>query len=278
MEDTRTRTDEIKDNPNNLPVISYSKITTYKNCSKSYKFAYIDKLPRVDKPYTIFGQFCHKILENFHSSLILEPDRISDDKFLEKTMEKSFINAKEKWKSKLTKEQIQEAFKIAQEYFDDYNMQEKMPNVINTEKRIWTTIDDKLILNGFIDKVQIDHDGILHIVDYKTTKDERFLKDITQLLLYAYIIYLENKNIDKVRVSFVLLKHNMKRLISEHCVDELIDAKDKLLQTWDIISSDKLLRATPANWKCKGCDYLDHCKEGQNLIFKNKVSFGKVEW
>ena len=45
---------------NSLPVLSYSKISTFKRCPKCYKFAYVDKLPKPPpKDYNIFGSFCH---------------------------------------------------------------------------------------------------------------------------------------------------------------------------------------------------------------------------
>ncbi|MFZ4795873.1 MAG: RecB family exonuclease [Bacteroidia bacterium] len=254
-----------------LPVISYSKLTTYKTCNKSYKFAYIDKLPRLDKPYTIFGQFCHKALEAFHIEYLngsKEPIDI--------IMQKSFQSAKDEWKEKMTSDQIKEAFQIMQDYLNIISNGE-MPKVSSIEKKIYATIDDTLILYGFIDRIQVDDDGVVHIVDYKTTKDERFLTDRTQLLLYAYTVYLENKDIKKIRTSYIMLKHKMKFLTAEHSVDELIETKDKLLHTWETIKSDKLYRAAPVAWKCKNCDYVSSCKEGQRLVLKGK-NFGEIDW
>lgn len=255
-----------------LPIVSYSRITTYKTCPKSYKFAYIDKLPRLDKPYTVFGQFCHGVLERFHKEHIKGTELPIED-----VMKNCFIDEKKKWMQKLTNEQVREAFSIMQDYLD-YVSASKMANVINVEKEICVQIDDILTLYGFIDRVQLDDDGIIHIVDYKTTKDERFLKDRTQLLLYAYVLYLENKDIQKIRTSYIMLKHKMKLLITEHTVAELIEAKDKLIKTWDTIVSDKLHRADPIAWKCKNCDFIKHCKEGQNLMGAKKQTFGEIVW
>lgn len=255
-----------------LPIVSYSKLSTYKNCPKSYKYAYIDKLPRLDKPYTIFGQFCHQILETFHLEYIN-----GSKKPIEDVMKESFILAKNEWNEKVTNEQVTEAFNIMQDYL--YQLSDSpFPNISHVEKKIWVPIDDTLVLYGFIDRVQIDNDGIIHIIDYKTTKDERFLKDRTQLLLYAYTMYLENKNIDKIRTSYIMLKQKMKLLSAEHTVKDLISAKNELLKTWETISLDKLYRATPIQWKCNNCDYIKYCKEGQRLVLKNKTSFGEVDW
>lgn len=261
----------MKDNPNNLPVVSYSKLTTYKNCPKNYKFVYIDKLPRLDKPYTVFGNFCHDILEDFHKAYI---DKSKDD--FDIVMKKAFLENKKKWELKLTKDQIMEAFNIMQIYLD--KLPSTLPNVIAVEKEIWLPIDNELIFYGFIDRVQIDEDDIVHVIDYKTTKDPRFLKDKTQLLLYAYALYSEDMNISKMRVSFMLLKHEMKYLSSDNVVGDLIKAKDSLLDMWGKIQLDQLFRASPIEYKCKNCDYLDKCNEGKKLIYKDKTKIGETNW
>ena len=61
-------------------------------------------------------------------------------------------------------------------------------------------IDNEFILYGFIDRIQIDSDGILHVVDYKTTKDENILKTehsycfmlILNMLMMKRLINLEH--------------------------------------------------------------------------------------
>ena len=255
-----------------LPVFSYSKVSAYKSCPKAYKYIYIDKLPRLDKPYFSFGSCAHLILELFFKEYLNGSKDLIED-----VMKRSFMAALDKYKPKLTKEQIDEVFIIMQTYLNILVQQEKLPNIINIEKKIWVELDNKIIFNGFIDRVQLDYDGILHVADYKTTKDDRYLKDRTQLLLYAYFLYLEDKNLTRVRTSYIMLKHGMKTLVEEHNIDELVKAKDKLLETCDIINNDKLFRATPIIWRCRNCDYIDRCVEGRKLVF-NKQTFGQIEW
>lgn len=281
MEETQKNKFELNKEGANLPVVSYSRLTTYKNCPKGYKFAYIDKLPRLDKPFTVFGQFCHEILENFHLLYIEEQKKINQEqRKLALIMKEAFDSARKNWNEKCTKEQMVEAFQIMQQYLDVLYTT-KVPNVVGIEKEIWLPIDDTLILYGFIDRIQVDDDGIIHIVDYKTTKDPSFLKDRLQLQLYAYSMYKENPEIEKVRSSFILLKHKMKPMIAEDNIETLIAAKDKLLSMWQMILDDKLFRATPLGYKCKNCDYIEHCKEGKNLLQKTSkagLKPGKTSW
>jgi len=260
-----------------LPVISYSKITTYKDCPKKYHFAYIQKLPRQEKPFTVFGQFCHEVLENFHRYYL--DDKTKDISFIE-AMQKSFSSARENWKDKLTKEQTDEAYAILLDYLMiiSAEKEDEKPIILDVEKKIWTPINDEIILYGYIDRVQKDVDGTLHVIDYKTTKDPKYLKDRTQLLLYGYSLFVEDDSIEKIRTSYILLKHKMRYMTAEHSKDELVAAKDALLKRWREVIEDKIFRATPAKFKCTYCDYIDHCKEGKDLIYGAKKIFGKVGW
>lgn len=254
-----------------LPIVSYSKLTTYKDCPKKYKFAYMDRLPRQDKPYTVFGQFCHEILEKFHSFYISEDDKIS----YENAMKKAFFQARKNWNSKLTKEQTDEAFIIMLDYINLIYSQ-KFPNIVGLEKKIWAPIDNKIVLYGFIDRIQIDEDGLLHIIDYKTTKDPKYLTDRTQLLLYGYSLMIEDDEINNIRTSYILLKHKMKYMSEVHNKNELIATKDKIIDYWKTIESDKVFRAAPIYYKCKGCDYINSCEEGKEII--GAKTLGKIAW
>ncbi len=64
--------------------------------------------------------------------------------------------------------------------------EEGLPNVIGVEKDFYINLNNKVLLNGFIDRIQIDPDGLIHVADYKTTKDPKYLKDffsVVNLLL-----------------------------------------------------------------------------------------------
>ncbi len=66
-----------------------------------------------------------------------------------------------------------------------------LPNVIACEKNFNFELEENLILNGMIDRIQIDADNVLHVADYKTTKNKKYLKnDFFQLLTYAYALLL----------------------------------------------------------------------------------------
>ncbi len=258
-----------------LPVLSYSKVTTFKRCAKCYKYGYIDKLPKVDKPYTVFGNFCHYALQRFHEHY-LDKNNLPTSSYND-IMTKSFKESIEKYRAKLTKEQVDEGFGMMKLYLNqivDLDKTNKFPNVIAVEKKVWHQIND-FIYYGFIDRVQKDDDGIFHIIDYKTTKDKKYLKDATQILLYGYFILQENPEIKKVRTSYILLKHKMQYMTTEHDVSEVIAVKDKFVGLWEELKQEKLFRATPRFDSCTICDFADRCEEGKSILQRKKNYFGE---
>jgi hypothetical protein len=50
--------------------ISVSKGKTFDACRRKFKFCYIEKLPRIDRDFHIFGKFLHFCLEYFHKHMI----------------------------------------------------------------------------------------------------------------------------------------------------------------------------------------------------------------
>jgi len=246
--------------------ISVSKAKTFDDCKAKFKFCYIDKLPRIDRDFHIFGKFLHQILENFHRSIIESPERKSD---WHPVMKEAWDAAYAEYSSVLTGDQ----YKEAQAMIDEYKQileEEGLPNVIGVEKDFYININDKVLLNGFIDRIQIDKDGMVHVADYKTTKDPKYLQDFFQLMTYCYALCLEDPSIKKFRASFILLRHNFDYITQEFTRDEVIVVAEKFLKYASGIQEEKLWRPNP-QFLCKYCDYLDHCKEGKNFLIRKGV-------
>src|SRR5690606_31482366 len=50
--------------------LSVSKVKTFDSCAAKFKYSYIEKLPKKEWDFHVFGTFCHDTLENFHLKLI----------------------------------------------------------------------------------------------------------------------------------------------------------------------------------------------------------------
>lgn len=243
--------------------LSVSKSKTFDDCKAKYKFCYIDKLPRVDRDFHIFGKYLHQVLENFHSDLLENPSRTAD---WQSALSSAWDAAYEEYGDQMTGLQYKEAGEIVDEY-KEILKEEGLPNIVGVEKAFYININNTVLLNGFIDRIQVDPDGLVHVADYKTTKDPKYLKDFFQLITYCYALCLEDESIKKIRASFILLRHSFDYITQEYTRDEIMSVAEKFLGYASQIGEEKLWRPNP-QFLCQYCDYLDHCKEGQNFLIK----------
>jgi RecB family exonuclease len=253
--------------------LSVSKVKCYSDCNKKYHFAYILKLPRKEFDYHVFGHFVHKILENFHQEILSG----CKDPF-SMLMGRVYKATLSEYKDRLSKDAKQEAYDIIDSYLQKISSnKQEVTNVQHVEKRFDFHISEHVVLNGMIDRVQIDKDGVLHVCDYKTTKNKKYLKnDFLQLLTYAYVLYSEDPTIKKVRGSYVLLRHGFEHISKEFSIEEILEVKNKYETYAKQIEDELLWRANPTRL-CSYCEFLEHCKEGKDYI--NPISTnGATGW
>jgi len=265
--------------PEDLFALSVSKSKTFDQCKAKYKFNYIEKLPRKDWDFHIFGKFLHEVLENFHEGLIKTPERAEKWRaYLESCWKKGQTD----WAEQMTAQQFIDAREILNEYIRILE-EEGLPNVTAVEKVFYINIDGKVVLNGFIDRVQLDPDGMMHVIDYKTTKNPKYLKDFFQLHTYAYALMLENPKLKRVRASFSLLRHGFDMMTEEYTRKDMAEIEDTFLKYTAEIDEERLWRANP-QFLCKFCDFVDHCDAGKRFLVKRGYiekappTFGLASW
>ena len=264
--------------------LSVSKVKTFDSCKAKFKFSYIEKLPKKEWDFHVFGTFLHDVLETFHKLLISEKANKAKDSWA-LFMKKCFHDSIEKFKEKLSVEQKKEAFSIIQTYLDLMKRDFEngiLPDVIDAERDFYLIINEKVLLNGFIDRIQIDHDGVLHVADYKTTKDKKYLKDFFQLETYAYILFLSDPDLQKIRASFICLRHDISYITKEYSRKDVEHIGQKYLDYADSIDQEKLWRPQP-QFLCKYCDFVENCSAGENFLVKKGMldkapKFGIGKW
>ena len=248
--------------------LSVSKAKTYKDCKAKFKFGYIEKLPKKERDYHKFGKFLHEILENLHKEIIAGNELPHN-----KIMTICYNNALKNWE--MTQAQSQEAFQILVKYLK--NLTNDKSVCLKAEKEFFIEINEEILLQGFIDKVQRDEDGIIHVVDYKTAKSAKFLeKDFLQLLTYAYALFLEDPSIEKIRASYLMLRHDCSLITREFSVNDMIEIKDIFFNYAQQIKSETEYLPSPSPL-CSYCDFVDNCETGNKFISPD-MSFGLDSW
>lgn len=256
-----------RDNSKTRLTLSVSKAKCFDDCKAKFKFCYIDKLPRIDRDFHIFGKYLHQVLENFHRDLIEHPERKLD--WLP-AIDDAWTAAYNQYSDQMTGLQYKEARQIVDEYIEILKEDDALPNVTAVEKDFYINLDDIVLLNGYIDRIQVDKDGMLHVIDYKTTKDPKYLKDFFQLMTYCYALCLGDENIKRIRASFILLRHSFDYITEEFSREEVISVAEKFLKYAYHIEEEKVWRPNP-QFLCKYCDYIEHCKEGKNYLVKKGI-------
>lgn len=253
--------------------LSVSKVKCFLNCKKQFKYNYILKLPKKDREYHIFGKFLHRVLENFHKSYVdlhsTLPYNIE--------MGNAWRLAWSEYKSLMKPEMKKECYDILNNYLKLYTTTASTNNILALEKDFNFKLSDELNLIGMIDRVQIDDDGVLHVADYKSTKNQKYLKDDWfQLMTYGLIMLNENPNLKKIRVSYILLRHDFKSLTKEFSSEEILPIKDKYIEYANQMINEKDFAPNPTAL-CSYCDFLEHCVEGKTKSFNQNI-YGEVSW
>jgi putative RecB family exonuclease len=255
--------------------LSVSKIKCFSHCLKQYEFNYILRLPKVDREYHLFGKFLHLALEEFHRAYIKGWLLSSNE-----AMSVGWKAAKAKYADRMTSEALKECKEILSNYLKLVSERPKtfLTNVLSAEQEFNFPLSDKVILNGFIDKVQVDDDGMTHISDYKSTKNKKYLKDDWfQLLTYAFVIMNEKPDLEKVRVSYILLRHDFEAISKEITREEAMTVKDDYIRYAADIEATVEFPATTSRL-CLYCDFLQTCESGKEAMFGEQTTHGEINW
>ncbi len=259
--------------------LSVSKTKCFNQCKKQFEFSYILKFPKKTRDYHVLGSFCHLALEEFHLAYC---DRFSLQPF-NVEMGAAFKKAWAEFKDRMTPEMKKEAWDMLNKYLTLISRDQKsglVANVLSVEKKFNLTIDDNIVLNGMIDRIQLDADGVMHVADYKTTKNKKYLKDDWfQLLTYAFILLNEDPSLTKVRASYILLRHDFEYITTEFDVPQILKVKDQFVEYANAIRNETEYEPTTSNL-CNFCDFLEHCDSGKEKAANafNSTVHGEVSW
>ncbi len=164
--------------------LSFSRIDTYQNCPRRFRYAYVDRLPTVPGPALSFGSSIHAALEAFYDRKL--PDRPSEDDLLGWLYEA--------WDStgfeELPRDEQLSYYRHAQDVLRRYHRRVgdayRLP--ATTEAWFELPIGFEAVVVGSIDRVDVDDDGRFHVIDYKTNrkvKDRARVAGSLQLAIYA---------------------------------------------------------------------------------------------
>lgn len=264
-----------------LPTLSPSRAADFKTCPLLYRFRTIDRLPEPPTAEKARGTLVHAVLE-----------RLFDHPPAQRTRETAASLIRPQWQRLLeedpdlgglfTPEQTSEldeflvsATDLLQGYFAVEDPRRLEP--AERETLIEATIDDQLLIRGYVDRLDVSPGGDLRVVDYKTggAPREAFeARALFQLKFYALVLWRTRGVVPRV-LRLLYLKD------AEICdyapdADELARFERTLLALWraiDAAMSAREFRPKPSKL-CGWCSHQALCPEfgGQVPPFPQQVT------
>lgn len=276
-----------------LPVFSYSKIEVFRNCPMQYKIKYIDKKFTSETTLALeLGNICHYVLEqkgkmkinetiNYEqlNDILYNGTTITDEKTKQSLLGVDALKRKyfDKWFEK--------------ENPDDMNYEEKIKlfdSVLHNEMedKEWTPLyfeypfefvwDDKYILHGFIDRVDIrENKGVTEyrVIDYKTSKkvyDEKKLPTALQFGIYALAILNDFNTLPVSYEYHFILLDKMQYALTKGYEKRLEKALDNVFKSIDNSTTQMVFAPKPTPL-CHWCSYCATNAEAET--YKNECEY-----
>ena len=249
-----------------LPSLSPSRAGDFKSCPLRYRLRVIDKLPEPPSLAAVRGTLVHAVLEALFD--LAPPGR---------TLEAAQSMLPGAWAALAEQEpEVTPLFEGAAEgdeaawlasaevllasYFDLEDPTRLAP--AGREERVETVLDDRLLLRGIIDRLDIAPDGAIRVVDYKTGSSPGEMweaKALFQLKFYALVLWRTRGVVPAVLQLLYLA--DRKRLTYSPSEPELLAMERQLLALGEAVTKARDsgdFRPHPSAL-CGFCDFKPLC-------------------
>lgn len=197
---------------------SFSKVSTFDQCSWLYKLKYIDKIRvKGDNCYTWWGSVSHEIIQDWYDGKFEKFEDMSEA-LESKVVEYSLIDDK---KLNFPKESEFESYIENLRHYFKYV--QTIPYKVTNEKAVLAVFEglEKYVFQGYLDSEYLDDQGNLIILDYKTSSisgftGKKLIEKAVQLMIYAVGISQHGRMIngkmqkiplDKIRIRYDMMKY-----------------------------------------------------------------------
>jgi putative RecB family exonuclease len=177
-----------------LPSLSPSRAADFKTCPLLFRFRTIDRLPEQPSPDQARGTLVHAVLE-----------RLFDAPPAERTPQRAAELVDPQWQRLLVEQPEltglfpddpapEQFLAAARELLGGYFAVEDPRRISPAEREtlVEATVDDQLVIRGYIDRLDVSPAGELRVVDYKTggAPREAFeARALFQLKFYALVLW-----------------------------------------------------------------------------------------
>lgn len=232
--------------------LSYTKLSFYLDCPFKYYYRYVEKRPYYPSIKTKYGSNIHRAIKDFANVLIT-------GRYLDKKEQLKLIE--NQW-TPVTKDQqedmsLKSMSAVQLEKFVEKNSKEIASSTLFLEKSFKHNLNDKIILNGFIDRVDTINGNKIEIIDYKSGQEREIYDDNIQLNFYA-LVCREQFNLEPVKLSLYFLSTNRKFTVEANS-ENIEDVKELILSTAGLIQEGEFYPVEKSYEHCPECYYKKSC-------------------
>jgi len=165
--------------------LSFTRIDTFATCPRKFRYQYVDGLATRPAPQLSFGSSIHAVLEWLY-------DRKHP---VLPTLEETLQALYDRWDAtgyaEVPREEQRAAYEHAREIIARFYGRVQAEGFrLPAAVEAWFELpfEDDVVVIGAIDRVDVDADGALHVIDYKTNrkaKSQRQVASSLQLAIYA---------------------------------------------------------------------------------------------
>jgi len=290
LQELLNRIRPVTENDKELSVFSYSKIEVFKNCPLQYRYKYIEKKYSQDTSIALeLGSLCHYVLEQ-KGRMVADGQAVNYDK-LNDILMNGTTETDEK-----TKEKLLGVYQLKKKYFEVWHEADNASGASYDEKvRLFNQVlheemedtewkptyfekpfefvwDDKVILKGFIDRIDVKGDQY-RTVDYKTSKkiyEQSKLATSLQFGIYALAILSEFGVLPIESIYRFILIDDEQYALTKGWEKRLIKALDKVFGEIEVSEKKEIFIPKPSPL-CHWCNFCQTNPEA--TIYRNECEF-----
>ncbi len=280
-----------------MTIYSYSRINTYFTCPAQFQFRYIERRPSpaAEGIELFLGSRFHETMEHLYQQV---PHRVPT---VNQLLNYFQAHWEKHWKAALDKQKRENypaALRIVQEgptvedyfqkgqlfvenYYHQYHPfdQDKTEGI---ELKVLFDLDPQghYKMQGFIDRLGRDDEGVLWIHDYKTSSRKMSQEDVKnedQLALYQIGLSQNSKfgPKEKIKLIWHFVAFEKDQVTAERNEKEIGWLKDKYISKIQTIEKAKSFPTKPGVL-CQWCEYLSVCGDGKGWVENKKKKQGQA--
>jgi putative RecB family exonuclease len=245
------------------PTLSPSRAADFKTCPLLYRFRTIDKLPEQPTSDQLRGTLVHAVLERLFDLPATERTPQAADALVEPQWQRMVEEFPELAGAPAEDDFLASTRALLAGYFRMEDPRRIEP--AERESLVATLVDDRLLIRGYIDRLDVSPAGELRVVDYKTGKappEARALaefKAMFQMKFYA-VALLRSRGVLPAQLRLLYLSDGQV-LDYTPDLDELLRFEKTLMAIWRAIQAAGAtgdFRPHPSRM-CDWCAHHSHC-------------------